>query len=68
MHNECPYLRLVDKGDCVCTASLTNMIPSPIELRLYCTTEDHYRCPILLSRTLREGARRGARLRAAAHF
>lgn len=68
MQDECPYLKLGEKGDCVCTASLTNMVPSPVELKLYCTTDDHFRCPILLSRTLREGAKRGARQRAAAHF
>ncbi len=68
MQDECPYLRPGQKGGCVCAASITNMAPSSIELKLYCTTEDHYRCPILLSRTLREGARRAARLRAAAHF
>src|SRR5574340_1172889 len=25
MQNECPYLRLEEKGDCICTASITNM-------------------------------------------
>ncbi len=68
MENECPYLRLGEKGGCLCTASLTKMEPSAIELKLYCTTEEHFRCPILLSRILRDGVRRSAIRKAAARF
>jgi hypothetical protein len=38
----------------VCGASVTNMTPCASELATYCATEDHYRCPILLARVLRE--------------
>lgn len=51
MEMECPYI--CKKG--VCGASVTGMSPSSFELNIYCHTEEHYRCPILLARTLREG-------------
>lgn len=56
---ECPY---IDKGECInrCSASITGMAPSEFELGIYCTTEEHYRCPILLAHTLREGYRENA--------
>jgi len=30
------------------------MVPSVSEFTTYCDTEEHYRCPILLARVLRE--------------
>ncbi len=66
MEKECPYLKPC-AADYVCGASITNMVPSLFEFTIYCNTEEHYRCPILLARTLREGRvdalhRAGARL------
>jgi len=55
MENECPYIEAGTMG-MVCTASVTSMTPGPSELAAYCATEDHYRCPILLARVLREGS------------
>lgn len=54
METNCPYLNEV-----VCKASVTNMTPSLFETTVYCTTEEHYRCPILLARTLRDGHAEG---------
>ena len=44
----CQYLE-VGKNSSICTASMALMVPSVYEVELYCTTEEHYRCPILLS-------------------
>ncbi|MBI5588710.1 MAG: hypothetical protein HY889_10155 [Deltaproteobacteria bacterium] len=55
MDEKCPYLESEEES--VCKASLTNMTPSIFEYNIYCTTEEHYRCPILLARTLRDGFR-----------
>ncbi|MBI5236985.1 MAG: hypothetical protein HY887_00990 [Deltaproteobacteria bacterium] len=57
MDKKCPYLK--SEEDSVCKASFTNMVPSIFEFNIYCTTEEHYRCPILLARTLRDGYREG---------
>lgn len=56
METKCPYLRSVKK-DFTCGASVTNMTPSIFEINIYCTSEEHYRCPILLARELRDGSR-----------
>lgn len=57
MDKKCEYLKPEDNF--VCKASKTNMIPSIFEFNIYCTTEEHYRCPLLLARTLRDGYREG---------
>lgn len=50
---ECPYL---ERGDpAVCGASITMMAPTVEEEESWCGTEDHYRCPMLLSHVLRAG-------------
>ena len=54
MDMRCPYLD-VDKEKLVCKVSLTNMSSSIFEMRIYCKTDEHYRCPILLAHRLREG-------------
>ncbi len=51
---ECPYL---ETGRHICNASLTLMAPGIFETNIYCTTEEHYRCPMLLAHTLRNGCR-----------
>ena len=56
MNMECPHLE-AGKKESVCNASLTMMAPSVFETSIYCTTEEHYRCPILLAYTLRDGYR-----------
>lgn len=58
MDKKCKYL---DKApqDPVCKASMTGMSPSIFELNIYCSTAEHFRCPLLLARTLREGYREG---------
>lgn len=48
---DCPYLGAY--GEKVCIASLTNMVWE--ENRLYCRTEEHYRCTTLLGHVLRGG-------------
>lgn len=53
MDRECPYLETRPK-ESVCGASVTSMVPSVSEFTTYCDTEEHYRCPILLARVLRE--------------
>ena len=57
MDTRCLFLT-PNKEDIVCKASITKMRPSVFELNIYCTTEEHYRCPILVARTLREGHNR----------
>jgi hypothetical protein len=53
---ECPYL---EKGRvAMCGASITMMVPSIEEEKTWCSTEDHYRCPMLLGHVLRSGARK----------
>lgn len=61
MERECPYIETRPQKP-VCGASMTSMVPSVLELTTYCDTEEHYRCPILLARVLREssGSTRGA--------
>ena len=59
---ECPYL---ETGRHICNASLTLMAPSIFETNIYFTTEEHYRCPILIAHTLR-GWRREEAIRAGA--
>lgn len=53
MDRECPYIETKPQ-DFVCGASVTSMVPSVSEFTTYCDTEEHYRCPILLARVLRE--------------
>ncbi len=36
-----------------CGASLTRLLPGAEEVASWCSTEDHYRCPMLLSHVLR---------------
>lgn len=48
---KCPYLE-ADKNN-ICNASLTHMTPSVYEVKLYCTSEEYYRCPTLLAYTLK---------------
>lgn len=54
MVTQCPHLRSVKK-DFTCGASVTNMTPSIFEIDIYCTSEEHDRCPILLAMELRDG-------------
>lgn len=56
MDKKCRYL---DKApqDPVCKASMTSLSPSIFELNIYCSTPEHYRCPLLLARSLRDGYR-----------
>ncbi|MBI1912033.1 MAG: hypothetical protein HYS21_08520 [Deltaproteobacteria bacterium] len=51
---ECPYLEGGNKAS-YCNASFTLMVPSMDEKTTYCDTEEHYRCPMLLSHVLRGG-------------
>lgn len=53
MDRECPYIEARPE-DLVCGASVASMVPSIVEFTTYCDTEEHYRCPILLARVLRE--------------
>lgn len=55
MDRECPYIETRTQ-DFVCGASVTSMVPSVLDLTTYCDTEEHYRCPILLARVLREAS------------
>lgn len=59
---ECPYL---EKGmsRSVCNASVTLMTLDADGTEGCCTTEENYRCPMLLALFLRKGKRRGAALR-----
>ncbi len=54
----CPYLTQMCSGG-LCNASMSGMVPSAFEKLMYCTTEDHYRCPVLLARFLRGGKTKG---------
>lgn len=58
MDKKCKYLGEAPRGS-VCKASVTGMSPSIFELNIYCSTAEHYRCPLLLARTLRDGYREG---------
>ncbi len=53
---DCPHLETGKKMN-ICNASLTMMSPGIYETNIYCVTEEHYRCPILLAHTLRNGFR-----------
>ncbi len=53
---ECMYLEGSEKN-AVCGASLSHFAPGTFERQVYCDTEEHYRCPILLAHTLRKGCR-----------
>lgn len=48
---DCPYLE--SNVNMVCRASVTNLTPTAEERVSYCTTEEHYRCPMLLAHILR---------------
>lgn len=60
---ECPYLETGFDARfdevVVCGASITLTAPDADERRTYCDTEEHYRCPMLLSRVLRNRRRIG---------
>lgn len=56
----CPYLT-EGKVNRVCVASSTLMEPESGEVDIYCATEDHYRCPMLLAHVLRGGDVSGQR-------
>ena len=55
---ECPYL---EKGMSrpVCNASITHLTPGAEGIDDYCTTEENYRCPMLLAHFLRAGRKNG---------
>lgn len=55
MSTRCTYLEAGPAG-VVCGASVTGITPGLYERTAYCDTEDHYRCPLLVARTLRGGA------------
>ncbi|MBI5903187.1 MAG: hypothetical protein HZB84_06870 [Deltaproteobacteria bacterium] len=59
---ECPYLK---KGmsRSVCNASVTLMTLDMEGAEGHCTTEENYRCPMLLALFLREGRKNGPALR-----
>ncbi len=52
---DCPYYSngRVEK---TCLASVTRLSPDAEEAVKYCTTEEHYRCPLLLASVLRGNA------------
>ncbi|MFQ5465556.1 MAG: hypothetical protein ACE5EI_06485 [Thermodesulfobacteriota bacterium] len=56
METRCPYLEPTTEGP-VCGASLTMIVPDTSDIDFYCSTEEHYRCAILLARILRGDAR-----------
>lgn len=58
----CPYLR-AETDRHVCGASLSGMSPAFSDLKSYCSTEDHYLCPILVAHALRDGWRKTSRRR-----
>lgn len=54
---ECMYLEKCGKNG-ICSASISLMVPSIFERQVYCGTEEHYRCPMLIAHTLRAGSRK----------
>lgn len=56
---ECPYLEN-HKVASNCAASIGLMTPSADDMAVYCATEEHYRCPMLLGRILRSQTRKAA--------
>lgn len=53
---DCPYLTTGQRKEMTgrfCGASLTRLLPGAEEVASWCSTEDHYRCPMLLSHVLR---------------
>ncbi len=48
----CPYLEHGAAGR-VCNASVTLMEPDDCDTVEYCSSEEHYRCPLLLAHVLR---------------
>lgn len=53
----CPYLR--EEGEKpLCMTSSIRMSPNSLNFTQYCTTEEHYRCPLLLAHTLMNGCRK----------
>jgi len=52
---DCPYLGGIESMR-ICNASVTLMAPGGNDIVAYCTTEEHYRCPMLLSKLLRGGS------------
>ncbi len=60
MEMECPYH---EKGrTALCGASITQMSTSAEDEESFCATEEHYRCPMLLSHVLRKGSERPKRV------
>jgi len=53
---DCPYLssgKTKEVKAQFCGASFTRMAPGVEEVASWCSSEDHYRCPMLLSHVLR---------------
>ena len=48
----CPYLEH-GAAERVCNASVTLMAPDDCDTVEYCSSEEHYRCPLLLAHVLR---------------
>ncbi|MBE9503057.1 MAG: hypothetical protein IME96_02645 [Proteobacteria bacterium] len=51
---ECPFLADAE-GRRLCGASSHKMVPSDLAFENYCSTEDHYRCPMMLAQLLAAG-------------
>lgn len=51
MNCKCEHLN----DESVCSASFSSMVPSLFDYDAYCNSEEHYRCPILISHALRDG-------------
>lgn len=56
---ECPYLEN-HAAEAICGASVGLVAPDQDDKTAYCSTEEHYRCPMLLGRILRAHARKAA--------
>jgi hypothetical protein len=50
---DCPYYKDAENR---CLASITRLSPDAEDSARYCTTEEHYRCPLLLASVLRGNA------------
>ncbi|MEK7678828.1 MAG: hypothetical protein AAB356_01425 [Deltaproteobacteria bacterium] len=57
----CPYLEH-GAANRVCNASVTLMKPDDRDTVQYCSSEEHYRCPLLLAHVLRGNRSRTLRV------
>jgi len=63
----CPFLSTVQDAR-ICTTTTRRAHPTALQMTNYCTTEDHYRCPLILVKVLMGAGKLSSRVPKPANF